>query len=126
MLYLLLNAYEVKKFLNESEEIEPIIFQVEGIVPDIDKIFHYWSKKYAKNSLKINPKMLNKIYRKISLTNVGNKNNYFFEDYNAIVDTILHISPSYKNSNEVHHSESEEDVYEPEKKKKLKTSSSTI
>jgi hypothetical protein len=71
-------------------------------VPDIEKIFHYWSKKYAKNSLKINPKLLNKIYRKISLINMGHhKSNYFFEDYNAIVDTILHISPSYKNSNEV-------------------------
>ena len=51
-------------------------------------LFSYWSKKYASISLKINPKKLNLIFKKLSEKPIdSNKTKY--EDYNSLVDAII-------------------------------------
>ena len=54
------------------------------------ELFSYWSKKYVANSLKVNPKKLNQIFKKLSAkpTDLNlNKNNEV--DYNRLADLII-------------------------------------
>jgi len=54
------------------------------------ELFSYWSKKYVSNSLKVNPKKLNQIFKKLSAkpTDLNlNKNDEV--DYNRLADSII-------------------------------------
>ena len=89
-LYLLLCAYTVKYYL--SEDIDMYTAEINRICPDFRPIFEAWAKQYAQTTLKINPKMLNKVYKEYYLSAEMPNIEY---DYNSLVDNLLQISPSY-------------------------------
>lgn len=64
----------------------------EKICPEFRRIFQQWAKQYAQTTLKINPKSLNRVYKQIYLQREPEK---VQADYNALVDQLLQISPSY-------------------------------
>lgn len=88
LLYLVLNAYAVKYYLNEAVEMEMFDVHLIKEIPDFQSLFSYWSKKYASTSLKINPKQLNKIFRKLSAKQ-SDTSKKTHEDYNSLVDAII-------------------------------------
>lgn len=96
LLYLILNAYAVKFYINFPEEMEIIERHLNQICPNFIQIFTAWSKLYATASLRINPKVLNQIFKELSAKpNLERKKQN--QDYNNLVDQIMLISPPYNN-----------------------------
>ena len=96
LLYLILTAYGVKFYLNEEAEMLVFSAHMNTIVKDFGTLFQYWSKNYGSTSFKIIPKSLNRVYRNLS-KKPTDQNKKQHEDYNALVDAIIQISPPYNN-----------------------------
>jgi len=64
----------------------------EKVCPHFRKIFQQWAQHYAQSTLKINPKSLNKVFQQIYLQPEPLS---VQANYNALVDQLLQISPSY-------------------------------
>ncbi|KAL4499276.1 hypothetical protein ABPG72_006862 [Tetrahymena utriculariae] len=96
LLYLILMAYAVKFYLNDEQEMRVFNQHMHTIVKDFSQLFQYWSKIYGTTALKIIPKSLNRVYRNLS-RRPNEQNKKLHEDYNALVDAIIQISPPYNN-----------------------------
>lgn len=96
LLYLILTAYGVKHYLNEESDLQVFTFHVNTLVRDFSNLFAYWSKNNASSSFKIVPKVLNRVYRSLT-RRPSDQAKKQHEDYNALVDAIIQISPPYNN-----------------------------
>jgi len=81
LLYLILNAYAVKYYLNDMSDMEMYEVHISKIVPEFQVLFTYWSKKFATTSLKINPKVLNRVFQTLAVR-CSESNKKLQEDYN--------------------------------------------
>lgn len=97
VLYLCLNAYAVKFYFNVKKDMDIIDSYLIEFYPRFLNYFQKWNKSYATNSLKIKPKKLNDIFKKLG-SGTGCMNKNIQEDYNNLVDNIIQISPPYNNA----------------------------
>ncbi|CAD8151417.1 unnamed protein product [Paramecium octaurelia] len=98
LLFLICCGYTIKCFFNDSNDQE-IILITDHIQQYCQKDFKkslldLWRQKYMNCSLKIVPRVLNKLYNKLMRIPKDGKQE-FQQDYNALVDQIIQISPAY-------------------------------
>ncbi|CAD8162206.1 unnamed protein product [Paramecium pentaurelia] len=98
LLFLICCGYTIKCFFNDSNDQE-IILITDHIQQYCQKDFkksllELWRQKYMNCSLKIVPRVLNKLYNKLIRIPKDGKQE-FQQDYNALVDQIIQISPAY-------------------------------
>lgn len=85
LLFLLMNAYAVKSYLNDAADFNIFKWHMSDLIPDFKSTFTNYSKKLV---LKINPKKLNEVFKKLSHRDTSDANNEK-EDYNSLVDAII-------------------------------------
>ncbi|CAD8061357.1 unnamed protein product [Paramecium primaurelia] len=98
LLFLICCGYTIKCFFNDSNDQE-IILITDHIQQYCQKDFkkqllELWRQKYMNCSLKIVPRVLNKLYNKLMRLPKDGKQE-LQQDYNALVDQIIQISPAY-------------------------------
>lgn len=97
VLYLCLNAYAVKFYFNVKKDMDVIDSYLIEFYPNFLSYFQKWNKTYATQSLKIKPKKLNDLYKRLG-SGTGCLNKSIQQDYNNLVDNIIQISPPYSNT----------------------------
>lgn len=95
LLYLILNAYAVKSYLNDQNDMNMINYHITQLIPNISEIFKGWSQEYVQKSLQVKPKILNQMFRRLIQKFSENDSQDHVQDYNALVDAIISISPPY-------------------------------
>lgn len=92
--YLLMAGFAIKQQLNLKDQIGIIETFLRTEIEDFDKIFDEWQKIFLKN-MPTSCIGLNSQYKIFS----SNMNDTLeeFNDYNALVDSIISISPQNKN-----------------------------
>ena len=91
-LYLLYCAYYSKKSLNQLPSDNIFNEFLLGVCPKFKEFFPEWNQK-SNVATKINPKMLNNIFKR--LTFYSDREREEIENYSLIVEEIIDISPSY-------------------------------
>lgn len=97
LLYLLLVAFTVKQYLNEPSEMEIFECHAVSLNSDFNIIYQQWINNNSKYLKVSPPTKINKIYKKYSLKYIDYGDEGYHEDFNALVDNIIQISPPYNN-----------------------------
>ncbi|CAD8080837.1 unnamed protein product [Paramecium sonneborni] len=103
LLFLICCGYTIKCFFNDPCDLE--IIQITDHIQqycqkDFKKILlDQWRQKNMNSQLKIVPRNINKLYNKLMRMPKDGKQE-FQQDYNALVDQIIQISPAYHNQEE--------------------------
>lgn len=92
-IYLLFCAYYSKRSLNDITQEGIYNHFLKTISERFKERYQEWTDLSGVTKIKINPKMLNLIFKK--LTSFNDKEKDFFENYNLLVEEILEISPAY-------------------------------
>jgi uncharacterized membrane protein len=92
-IYLLFCAYYSKKSLNELNTENMFNHFLNNTCPRFKEKFNEWSLTSGIVNIKINPKILNNIFKR--LTSNTEKEKDYIENYNVLVEQILDISPAY-------------------------------
>lgn len=90
--YLLFCSYYAKKSLNDSTDALYTYF-LKGVSERFKERYQEWIEASGVNKIRINPKLLNSIFRR--LTSFDEREKDVFENYNLIVEQVLEISPAY-------------------------------
>ncbi|CAK86104.1 unnamed protein product (macronuclear) [Paramecium tetraurelia] len=100
LLFLICCGYTIKCFFNDSNDQEIILITdhiQQYCQRDFKKqLLDLWRQKHLNCALKIVPRVLNKLYNKLMRIQKDGKQE-FQQDYNALVDQIIQISPAYNN-----------------------------
>ncbi|CAD8087557.1 unnamed protein product [Paramecium sonneborni] len=98
LLFLICCGYTIKCFFNDSNDQEIILINdhiQQYCQKDFKKtLLDQWRQKHMNCSLKIVPRIINKLYNKLMRIPKDGKQE-LQQDYNALVDQIIQISPAY-------------------------------
>lgn len=92
-IYLLFCSYYSKKSLNEHLHEGLHASFLRPLHDHFRERYQEWAESSGVTKIRINPKLLNLIFRK--LTSFQDKEKDYFENYNLVVEEILEISPAY-------------------------------
>lgn len=92
-IYLLFCSYYSKKSLNELLHDGLHSLFLRTVNDKFRERYQEWAEASGVTKIRINPKLLNLIFRK--LTSFQEKEKEYYENYNLIVEEILEISPAY-------------------------------
>lgn len=92
-IYLLFCSYYSKKSLNELLHDGLYTLFLRTLHDKFRERYQEWAESSGVTKIRINPKLLNLIFRK--LTSFQDKEKDYYENYNLIVEEILEISPAY-------------------------------